>query len=277
MMLLVGASGQVGSRVARMLAGRDEVRALAHSDRSAVFLIELGFEVVSGDLGDRSTLNEASKGVDSLFLVTPFTPSQLEHEANALDAGRELRRVVKISALNRGVSFSRPHEEIERRLQASELEVSVLRPDFIVSGLMAQRELIRQGQIVFPADGARRAFIDPNDIAEVAVHEVTAINPVGGHLLLTGPESLSFAELAGRLSARLGRRVDFVDVPAHAWREGLVDSGVPDFYADALVELFERDIKPSSISVSEDVERVLGRSPRRIDHFIEHEISPAIA
>lgn len=277
MMLLIGATGQVGARLASMLAGREGVRALAHTEDSAVFLDGLGYEVVRGDLGDPSTLKEAFDGVDSLFLLTPFTPSQLDQEANALDAGRDLRRVVKISALNRGVLFSEAHEEIERRLQTSGMEVSILRPDFIVSGLIAQRELIRQGRIVFPANGARRAFIDPNDIAEVAVHELTASSPVGGQLMLTGPESLTFGELAGRLSARLGGPVEFIDVPGPAWREGLVSGGIPEFYADALVELFERDIKSSSIFVSPDVERVLRRSPLHIDRFIEEEMAPVIA
>ncbi len=279
MILLIGGTGQVGLRVAKLLPRGQAVRALAHSDASAQTLAQLGIETVRGDLGAPETLARAFAGVDTLFLLTPFSPEQLQHEQNALDAGRELRRVVKVSVINDGgIAIAKAHEEIGRRLREREIEATLLRPDFFVSNLLAQLDLIRSGQLIYPAGEARRTFVDPADIAEVAVAELTAEIPVGGELILTGPESLSFAELAARIAAILGSEVQFVDAPASAWREGLLAAGVPEFYADALVELFERDIKPlGTVAPSGDVERVLGRPPQPVDRFIRDELAGALA
>ena len=279
MILLTGATGQVGLRVAKLLQGRPDVRALAHSDRSAETLASLGFEVVRGDLGAPETLALAFAGVDTLFLLTPFSPDQLRQEENAVDAGRELRRLVKISVINDGgIAIASAHEEITRRLAGTELETTFLRPDFFVSNVLTQLDLIRSGQLIYPAGAAKRTFIDPADIAEVAAAELTAEKPVGGELILTGAESLGFTDLADRISAILGREVQFVDAPAAAWRDGLLGAGVPEFYADALVELFERSIKPDgAVAPSGDVERVLGRPPRSVDRFLREELAPALA
>lgn len=278
MILLTGATGQVGLRLARRLAPRAGVRALARSDSAAAALRELGIDVVRGDLADPATLPPALEGVDTLFLLTPFSPDQAQLEHNALDAGRELRKVAKLSAINRGIAISKAHEEIARRLRESGLQASILHADFFVSNLFTQLDPIRNGQLIYPADGtARRAFVDPEDIAEVAAAELTAEDPVGGDLAITGPESLTFAELAERISAGLGRKVALVDPPANAWRDGLVAAGVPGFYADALVELFERDIKPvGAIAPTPDVRRVLGRPAQSVDRFIRDELAPAL-
>jgi uncharacterized protein YbjT (DUF2867 family) len=277
--LLIGGTGQVGLRVAKLLQSSQDVRALAHSDASTRALEQLGIETVRGDLGEPKTLAPAVAGVDTLFLLTPFSPAQLEHEQNALDAAGELRRVVKLSAINDGgIAIGKAHEAIGRRLAEREIEVTLLRPDFFVSNLLAQLDLIRSGQLIYPAGEARRTFVDPGDVAKVAVAELTAESPVGGELILTGPESLGFADLAARIAAILGREVEFVDAPASAWREGLLGAGVPEFYADALVELFEGDIKPTgTVAPSGDVERVLGRPPHPVDRFIRDELATALA
>jgi uncharacterized protein YbjT (DUF2867 family) len=279
LILLIGGTGQVGLRVAKLLQGRRDIRALAHSDASGQALEQLGFEAVRGELAQPETLAPAFAGVDTLFLLTPFSPEQRQHEQNALDAGRELRRVVKVSVINDGgIAIAKAHHEIGRQLAEQEIEVTLLRPDFFVSNLLAQLDLIRSGQLIYPAGDARRTFTDPADIAEVAAAELTAETPVGGELILTGPEALGFADLAARIASILGREVEFVDAPPSAWREGLLSAGVPEFYADALVELFERDIKPTgTVAPSSDVERVLGRPPRPVDRFIRDELAAALA
>ena len=176
-----------------------------------------------------------------------------------------------------GIAIARAHEEITRRLARTEIETTFLRPDFFVSNLFAQLDLIRRGQLIYPAGAAKRTFVDPADIAEVAVAELTAETPVRGELILTGSESLGFADLAARISSAVGREIQFVDAPALAWRDGLLGAGVPEFYADALVELFERDIKPTgTVAPTGDIERVFGRQSHTVDRFIRDELVPAL-
>jgi uncharacterized protein YbjT (DUF2867 family) len=71
---------------------------------------------------------------------------------------------------------------------------------------------------------ARVGFIDTRDIAPVAAIQMTS---PGTSYTLTGPDALSAAEVAERLSAAIGRQVRYVDVGHDAFRQGLRDTGLP--------------------------------------------------
>ncbi len=78
--LLTGATGLIGSRVAAALQGRDDVRALARSEAAATKLRDLDLQVVRGDLDDPTSLTAAFAGVERLFLLTPFSERQAVQE-----------------------------------------------------------------------------------------------------------------------------------------------------------------------------------------------------
>lgn len=119
--LLTGATGLIGSRVAAALRGRDDVRALARSDAAATKLGDLDVQVVRGDLDDPSSLTAAFAGVERIFLLTPFNERQAEQEHVALDAALQagVTGVVYLSliATDLDIAFARPHAEIEARLE----------------------------------------------------------------------------------------------------------------------------------------------------------------
>jgi uncharacterized protein YbjT (DUF2867 family) len=283
--LLTGATGNVGAHVAAALAGRSDVRALALTEANAEALARQGLrDVVLGDLARPETLSRAFGGVDRLFLLTPFVPNQLELESNALDAAEAagVGRVVKVSFAMDGpdgepITQARPHREIERRLPVSEMAATVLRPEWIATNLLAQVEPIRGGQLVYPSPPhVQHNPMDPRDIAGAAVAALLADEPPTGAFDLTGPEALTLPELAGRIGGAVGREVVHVEPPIGAWRDGLVGIGVPDWWANALVELFEAFNRRVEAPVTGDLERLTGRSARPVDEFVREYLAPAV-
>jgi uncharacterized protein YbjT (DUF2867 family) len=88
---------------------------------------------------------------------------------------------------------------------------------------------------------------------------------------LTGPEALSAAEVAERLSAAIGRPVRHVDLPADAFAQGLAGAGMPGWLVDAVVEGNTVLAAGDQEEVTDAVARVTGRPPRTFEQFaIEH-------
>lgn len=283
--LLTGATGNVGAHVAAALAGRDDVRVLALTEADGEALARQGHrDVVLGDLARPETLPPAFGGVGRLFLLTPFVPDQLELEGNALDAAETagVGRVVKVSFAMDGpdggpITQAKPHQEIERRLAGSEAAATVLRPEWIATNLLAQVEPIRGGRLVYPSPPhVRHNPMDPRDIAEAAVAALLADEPQTGAFDLTGHEALTLPELAGRIGEAVGRKIVHVEPPMAAWRDGLVGIGVPDWWADALVELFGAFNRRVEAPVTGDLERLTGRPARPVDEFLREYLAPAV-
>jgi len=132
--LITGATGTVGSRLSQQLADRPGVRALAHSDRSAEILDDLGLDVRRGALDDSPALEAALDGVDALFLLSPWTPDQASVELGVLGAAAEagVSRVVKLSSLlsDRPLAIMAGHRTVTRALADSSFtHVTILEPD----------------------------------------------------------------------------------------------------------------------------------------------------
>lgn len=279
MILITGATGVVGSRLLTALGARDDVRALARSESSAAALADAAVEVVRGDLERPDTLAPAFDGVKKLFLLTPYSLGQAEQEHNALDAAERagVERVVKLSVIGADwdIAVSHAHKAIEARLANSSFQTTVLRPENFATNFLGVLPTALAGQIHYPAGDVRLAHIDPRDIAEVAAEALTRAESLGGTYTLTGPETMTFGEVAERMGRALERPVEYLDVPPAAWREGLVGAGVPEFYADALTEMFGAIVRGGGSTVTDAVPMVLGRPARSLDTYFADELVPA--
>ena len=84
---------------------------------------------------------------------------------------------------------------------------------------------------------------------------------------LTGPDALTFAEMADALSRAVGRTISFVDVPPESMRSALVDLGLPAWQADGLLEEFAMYRRGEAAEVESGVREALGRPPGSFDEF----------
>jgi uncharacterized protein YbjT (DUF2867 family) len=278
MILLIGATGTIGSHVARLLAGRKDVRCLVRSDAAAARTADWGHAPVRADLALPETLGPAFDGCDRVLLVTPYSPDQVKLELNALDAAGAagVRHLVALSAMDAApgveVAMTRGHRLVESQLVERGIPHTVLRPDWFASNTAAQVDLIRGGVITYPHGDAVTGTVHPADVAEVAVAALTADQPWNRTVELTGPEALSFRQSAERVEAVTGRPLTFLEASPADWRGGLVAAGVERWYADALVELLDGYAQRTGDPVRSGVPDVLGRPARSFDEYVRDEL-----
>lgn len=275
MILVTGATGNVGREVARQLAEAGHpVRALVRSPDKAAPLAELGVDIAEGDFEAPDTLTAALDGADRAFLIAAASPRIVEHKAAFVDAAKK-KGGVHVVHLSGGaidcdppIAMTRWHADAERHLADSGLPHTNLRPtSFMQNMLMHAGSIAAEGAFYLPLGNARVALIDVRDIAAVAAAALTESDHEGESYRLTGPESLSHHAVAARITTATGHPVRYVDVPPEAWRDGAVEAGVPEWMADALNELHAHYRKQEVEEISDAVDRILGRAPLTFDRF----------
>jgi uncharacterized protein YbjT (DUF2867 family) len=118
-----------------------------------------------------------------------------------------------------------------------------------------------QSALYFPTGDGRWPSIDSADVAAVAVKALTTSGHEGQGYTITGAESMSAAEYADTLSKVLGKAVKFVDVPPEVASEGMLQSGMPADYVDAIIDLMAI-MKAGNVDIVTDTfERLMGRKP----------------
>jgi uncharacterized protein YbjT (DUF2867 family) len=270
MVLMTGATGAAGSRIARTLLDEGlDVRVLVRDAERAERLLGGAAEIVVGDLGDPGSVRAALGGIEQLVLSGPDDPRRVGWETAAIDAAAAagVRRVVRVSTVGAAIGSSVAlwdwHGRVDEHLRRSPVAEVVLRPGpFMTNVLAGAGQVAGEGVLVAPAGDARMALIDPRDIGAAVAAVLTAPGHDGRTYRLTGPEAITYAEVAEALTAATGRDVRFVDVPDAAALEGLRQAGLPASAAEQVVAVFGMLRRGAAQDVSADVELLTGRAPR---------------
>jgi uncharacterized protein YbjT (DUF2867 family) len=271
MILVTGATGDIGGEVVRQLvAAGEKVRVLARDPVKAAKLGP-GIEVAHGDLLKPDTLPPAFAGADHVFLMAgaPDLPAAAEHALAAAGPGGA-KHIILLSS---GTILMEPmgviarwHLAAEQRLEASGIAWTMLRPGNFMSNSLRWAGMIKgQGAVFGPASGGKSAPIDPHDIASVAVSALTTAGYEGKKLVLTGPQTLGAAEQVEIIAAALGKPVRFVAVPVEAARAGMLRSGMDETMADAILELV---LHAGSERTTSTVRDVTGVEPRTFADWV---------
>jgi uncharacterized protein YbjT (DUF2867 family) len=274
MILVIGATGTNGAEVVRRLAAADhQVRALVRDPARATGLPTANVELVRGDLDDTASLDRAFAGVGRAFVVTAVDERTVGWFRNAFEAARRAGRphVVKFSALGAGARdtpIQRQHTDTDELLQGSGLPYTILRPNsFFQNMLWSAGSIKEQGAFYLPLRDARQSLVDVRDIAAVAVRVLTEPGHEGQTYEITGPQSLSYADVAATLTKVLGKPVRYVDVPPEAARESMLKAGMPRWNADALTELYTAFATGRFAYTTDVVQRLTGRAPVSFEQF----------
>ena len=110
-------------------------------------------------------------------------------------------------------------------------------------------------------------MIDIRDIAEAAHAVLTTEGHEGKTYVLTGPESISFHDVARALSGALGKEVSYVDVPPEAGKEAMMGMGLPEWIVDGFMELMAEFADNWGDRTTANVETLTGHAARSIDQF----------
>lgn len=276
MILVTGAGGTVGSElVTRLSSQRVSFRAGYHSVARAESARTQGIDAVDVEFNRPETLQSALKDVDVLFLLSGSGPRQTQHE---LDAAREAKkagvsRIVKLSvwgAQDEAFSFARSHRPVEKEIESSGMAWTFLRPNGFMQNLVnySSSTIRSQGAFYLSGGAARISHIDVRDIAAVAAKTLTTSGHDGKAYDLSGPEALTYAQAAEKISAALGRRISYLDLPAADLRKSLIESGTGEWYADAMLDLMRYYVSGGAGQVTPWVRRITGREPIPFDRFV---------
>lgn len=275
MIVVTGATGQIGSEVVRQLAAKGEkVRALIRDPKKAVSLSDPNVLFVKGDFSDPKSLDDAFKGATKLFLLSNFEPNQVQMQHNAIEAAKRagVKHVVKLSALGAAkdatVSVGRWHAETEEELKKSGMKWTILQPHFFMQNLAMMAGSIKgQGALYAPMKDGKVAFVDTRDIATVAAHVLTDPGHEGQTYVITGGEALSFHEVAQQIGAATGKPVKYVDISPEDARKGMVGAGIPEWMANDLVGLYGIFAAGYGAATTDVVQKVGKTQPRTFAQF----------
>jgi len=276
MILITGATGLNGTELVRRLSARGTpVRALVRTmSRAEAISLLPNVEIAEGDMARPETLTAALRGVDRAMLISSSDPAMLDVQTSFIDAARAVgvKHVVKLSGiipdLESPFRFARMHGEIEKRLEASGMAFTHLRAgEFMPAYFRQVPSIVANGVLALPMEEARIASIDIGDVAEVAAAVLTTAGHEGKTYPLTGPEALTMAEVAEKLSAATGKTIRYVNVAPEDARQAQLARGVPRYLADALAELFAERRKGKESEVWPTIEEVFGWRPASFDDF----------
>jgi uncharacterized protein YbjT (DUF2867 family) len=261
MILVAGATGNVGAELVRVLAASGEpVRALSRRPGSAA--LPAGVTAVSGDLNDPDNLADALKGTRGMFVLSGYRdmPRLLRR---ARDAG--VRQVVLLSGSSAGArdlgnAISQYMVSSETAVRESGLAWTILRPVSFMSNTLEWADQLRSSDVVrAPFADVAVALIDPYDVASVAAEVLLSDGHSGRVYPLTGPAALRPADRAQVLGSVLGRELRFVGL-TDAEARAEMSAAMPSQYVDAFLRFFADGMLDES-TVLPTVADITGRTP----------------
>ncbi|MFC9994275.1 NAD(P)H-binding protein [Nocardia sp. NPDC127526] len=276
MIVVTGATGNVGSALVRMLAEAGE-QVTAVSRRAAADLPE-GVRQVTADLTDVQSLAPALEGAKQLYLL--FAQGSFEADvpgilAAAAEAG--VGRVVLQSSQGvatrpESASHGQLGKAVEVAVQESGLEWTILRPGGFQSNMFAWAEQVRSERTVAaPFGDVGIPFVDPEDIAAMAAAALREDGHAGRIYTLTGPVAETPRDRVRVLSEILGDTVQFLEQTPEEAQEQMLKF-MPPAVVDTTLAILGHPTE-DEVRVSPDVEQVLRRAPRPFAAWAERNIA----
>lgn len=275
MILVTGASGTVGKAVLNEVARSGAKHKAMYRSANEAAKAPAGTQTVLADFAKKETLAPALREVDSVYLVCSPIPDLVQLEANMIDACRTagVKHIVLNSALGAGdypKSFPSWHRTVEDKLKSTGTSCTILRPNSFHQNVVTYfaTSIRAQGAFYSSMGNARVSFLDVRDIAVVAAKALTGPEHRGKTYELNGPEALTYAELAEKISKQAERPVQYVDIPVEAQRKAMLDQGMPAWQVDALLDLQEYYTSGNGGAVDSLLPKLLGHPPISMERFL---------
>lgn len=228
-------------------------------------------ETVRGDFAEPATLDEAFAGVSTALVVSASGKpgERAEQHRNAFQAAAHagVGHVVYLSlqgaAPDSKYPFSRDHYLSEQYLLATGLPCTVLRNAFYLDMFLDKFD--SQGVVRGPAQQGRGAFVSREDVARTAAAVLR--KPPGGIYDVTGPESLSVADIARQMSTLVGRQLRYEEETIDTARARLSKLEPLAWRVDLSVGWFEAIAAGELQRTSDAILRFTGTVPLTLEGY----------
>jgi uncharacterized protein YbjT (DUF2867 family) len=261
--LVLGATGKTGSRVARKLT--DQGASVRRANRTG--------SDVRFDWSDPKTFKPALRGISCVYLVSPVMRVDFADVVSLfLDEAERagVRHITYLSAYGAerappGMALRAVELDLASR---SSLSHSILRPAWFMQNFSETFLRPVNDEIVVPCGSGAEAFVNVEDIASVAV--ATLSNPArhaGRAYAPTGPVALTFEEAARLVSIAIDRKITYQDIDRNDWINAMTHAGVPEAYGEVLRFLTETIANGLGSQPNDDVLVATGAAPTRFEEF----------
>ena len=270
--LVTGATGNVGRATVAALARRGAtVRAATRKPEayappaSAVRAVYLNFD-------DPDSFTPALEDCERLFLMAaPLDAGAAPKLRGLLDRAKAagLERAVLLSAMGIEHAPASALGQVEAGLRGSGMGWTILRPNWYLDNFHPgwMGAMVKAGVLTLPAGDARVSFIAAEDIGETAAVVLTEEGHLERAYTLTGPESLSWDEVAAHFANVTGNAVRYQAISDEDMRQAMADRGLPPAALDYLSALFAAMRAGGSAPVTPDLKGLIGRAPRSLADF----------
>ncbi|MCO8270569.1 SDR family oxidoreductase [Actinoplanes sp. TRM 88003] len=240
LIVITGASGRLGGRVARRLGGakRLMVRNAARAPEVA------GAEVVVAEYRDGEAVRRGLEGAETVFMVSAAeTPERVDEHRSFVDAAVRagVQRLVYTSfmgaAPDASFTLARDHWATEEHIRGSGLDFTFLRDNLYADFLPFM--VGEDGVIRGPAGDGRAAVVAQDDIADAALAVLRDPRAHSGRTYdLTGPIALSLTEVAAAITAATGRTARFHNETLPEAYASRASYGAPEWQVEAWVSTY---------------------------------------
>jgi NAD(P)H dehydrogenase (quinone) len=270
------APGLVGYRLMEALADRGaDVTAMVGVEAEAADLPGTPGHVVA-TLDGPPPAAELRK-FDRIFLLSPPEEEQAALETvfiDALAAAGRRPHIVKVCAdgfqdPDCEVRFMRSDRQVAAHLDALDLPVTYLASAIYMETLLdSAADIRRTGTIAAPAGQGRVGWVAGTDVANAAAQVLTHAGHEDATYVLTGPEALSYHDVAARFSRVFAWQVDYDDQSPARAREAMLASGLTPWQADGNLERFEWIRQGGAATVTGTVRELTGSDPRPLQDWL---------
>jgi NAD(P)H dehydrogenase (quinone) len=275
---IAGATGRVGSAlIASLVSEPLDLVALTRNPDAQRVPSDVSLAVVDFDVP--SSLEDALRSADRLFLAHGTSPRQVDNEIALIDAavGAGVGHIVKLSPMG-PPSRLHPmdwHMQIEAHLATLDIGYTVLRPSTFVDILARAGAQVADDSWGGAAGDGLVNLIDTRDVADVArAALLDDAHPTAQRAYhLTGPRAVSMPEIAEEISKLLGRTVTYRQRSPAEQREKLLASGLNEFVADLLLGLDRLFHESALAETTSTVEKLTGRAPWSVAGWLSENIS----
>lgn len=284
MITLAGGTGLVGKSLTQALVrDGEQVRVLTRDPNGAAAAFgDAKLEIVGVDFDDAATLRSAFAGSDKAFLSYGTTDRQVRDEIALIDAaiGAEVPYLVNLSVGGAGgthpANVVQWHTEIDAYLASTGVASTVVRPTtFTDTMLKIAASFVRSGTWGGLGGAGRVALIDIRDVAAVFAVILTEgpQRHAGKTYDISGPDAVTMDEVAGDLSAALGKRVEYHARTEQQQRAALESAGLPGLLVDVLIGV--DDITRDNVYAvpSPTVFDLTGHTPRSVKDWVHKHVS----
>ncbi|MBX2873099.1 MAG: SDR family oxidoreductase [Saprospiraceae bacterium] len=269
--LVIGSGGNIGTPLVQALMEKGIEPTVGVRDaQKAKDKWGSQVQVVSFDYERPSSFANALAGQEAVFFIAGHSnpvPSVTQLLAAAKSAG--VKRMVFSSGRTTGDVPGKPLNDVENLVKGWDGEWTILRPGWFMQNFVnwLGGTIRAESKLFLPAAAAKTAFVDVRDIADVAIKCLLEEGHHGQLYNLTSDEALNHEEVCSMISEASGKKVVYVPQERETYLQTMMERGWTNAAANYTADLYKYVLSGKEEEISDDVARILGKTPRRFQAF----------